>query len=206
MFDPAMLTAYLGACFLLAIVPGPTVTVIIANALSRGTLAGLSIIAGTQLGLVTMILVVATGMEALVSFMGFAFDWIKLLGAAYLIWLGYKMLRSSGDIGTASADRTKRYRDLILEGFLVIWSNPKALIFFGAFIPQFVTSEQPAFPQIVMLGLFFMLIAGASDSVYAIVAGQARSLITAARVRLVNRVSGIVLMGGAVWLALQKRA
>jgi len=206
MFDPAMLTAYLGACFLLAIVPGPTVTVIIANALSRGTLAGLSIIAGTQLGLVTMILVVATGMEALVSFMGFAFDWIKLLGAAYLIWLGYKMLRSSGDIGTASADRTKRYRDLILEGFLVIWSNPKALIFFGAFIPQFVTREQPAFPQIVMLGLFFMLIAGASDSVYAIVAGQARSLITAARVRLVNRVSGIILMGGAVWLALQKRA
>ena len=206
MFDPAMLTAYLGACFLLAIVPGPTVTVIIANALSRGTLAGLSIIAGTQLGLVTMILVVAAGMEALVSFMGFAFDWIKLLGAAYLIWLGYKMLRSSGNLGTASADRTRRYRDLILEGFLVIWSNPKALIFFGAFIPQFVTREQPAFPQIVMLGLFFMLIAGASDSVYAIVAGQARSLITAARVRLVNRVSGVILMCGAVWLALQKRA
>lgn len=206
MFDPAMLTAYLGACFLLAIVPGPTVTVIIANALSRGTLAGLSIIAGTQLGLVTMILVVAAGMEALVSFMGFAFDWIKLIGAAYLIWLGYKMLRSSGELGTASADRSRRYRDLILEGFLVIWSNPKALIFFGAFIPQFVTREQPAFPQIVLLGLFFMLIAGASDSVYAIVAGQARGLLTAARVRLVNRVSGVILMCGAVWLALQKRA
>lgn len=206
MFDPAMLTAYLGACFLLAIVPGPTVTVIIANALSRGTLAGLSIIAGTQLGLVTMILVVAAGMEALVSFMGFAFDWIKLIGAAYLVYLAYKMLRSSGELGAADADRTKRYRDLVFEGFVVIWSNPKALMFFGAFIPQFVTREQPAFPQIVMLGLFFMLIAGASDSVYAIVAGQARGLLTAARVRLVNRVSGVILMCGAVWLALQKRA
>lgn len=203
--DPTMLTAYLGACFLLAIVPGPTVTVIIANALSRGTLAGLAIIAGTQLGLVTMIVVVATGMEALVSFMGFAFDWIKLIGAAYLIWLGYKMLRSSGELGTADADRTKRYRDLILEGFLVIWSNPKALIFFGAFIPQFVTREQPAFPQIVLLGIFFMIIAGLSDSVYAVVAGQARGLLTSARVRLVNRVSGVILMCGALWLALQKR-
>ena len=206
MFDPTMLATYLGACFLLAIVPGPTVTVIIANALSRGTLAGLSIIAGTQLGLITMILVVATGMEALVSFMGVAFDWIKLIGAAYLVWLGYKMLRSSGELGAADADRTKRYRDLVFEGFVVIWSNPKALMFFGAFIPQFVTREQPAFPQIVMLGLFFMLIAGASDSVYAIVAGRARGFITAARVRIVNRVSGVILMCGAVWLALQKRA
>lgn len=206
MFNPAVLASYLGACFLLAIVPGPTVTVIIANALARGTLAGLAIIAGTQLGLVTMILVVALGMEALVSFMGVAFDWIKLLGAAYLVYLGYKMLRSSGDLGTASADTGKSYRDLVLEGFIVIWSNPKALIFFGAFIPQFVTQEQAAFPQVMLLGLFFMVIAGATDSLYAIVAGQARGLLTAARVRLVNRVSGVILMGGALWLALQKRA
>ena len=74
MLDPAALVAYLVACFLLAIVPGPTVTVIIANALARGTLAGLAIVAGTQLGLVTMILVVASGMQALVAFMGWAFD------------------------------------------------------------------------------------------------------------------------------------
>lgn len=70
MFDLATIVTYLGACFVLAIVPGPTVTVIIANALARGTLAGLGIVLGTQLGLVTMILVVASGMEALVSFMG----------------------------------------------------------------------------------------------------------------------------------------
>lgn len=205
MFDFTTLAAYLGACFALAIVPGPTVTVIIANALSRGTLAGLSIVTGTQLGLLTMILVVGLGLEALVGFMGWAFDWIKLLGAAYLVWLGFKMLRATGDLGTAEADTSRRYRDLVLEGFLVIWSNPKALIFFGAFIPQFVTREHAAFPQIVVLGLVFMLIAGTTDSIYAIVAGQARGLLTAARVRLVNRISGVILMCGAVWLALQKR-
>lgn len=206
MFDMTTLIAYLGACFALAIVPGPTVTVIIANALARGTWAGLAIIAGTQLGLITMILVVALGMEALVGFMGFAFDWIKLIGAAYLIWLGFKMLRSTGELGAVEADRTRRVRDLVLQGFLVIWSNPKALIFYGAFLPQFVSREHAAFPQILVLGLFFMVIAGSTDSLYAIVAGRARGLLTTARVKLVNRVSGVVLMGGALWLALQKRA
>ena len=206
MFSLSTLIPYLGACFILAIVPGPTVTVIIANALARGTLAGLSIIAGTQLGLVTMILVVASGMQALVAFMGFAFDWIKLIGAAYLIWLGFKMLRSSGDLGAAEVQKTRRYRDLIVEGFLVIWANPKALIFFGAFLPQFVSLEQPTFPQIVVLGLFFMAIAGATDSLYAIVAGRARSLLTRARVQLVSRISGVILMCGGLWLALLKKS
>jgi threonine/homoserine/homoserine lactone efflux protein len=206
MFDPTTLLAYLAACFILAIVPGPTVTVIIANALARGTLAGLAIIAGTQIGLVTMILVVASGMEALVSFMGFAFDWIKLIGAAYLLWLGFRMLRSTGEIGTASAVPDKSYRALVLEGFFVIWANPKALIFFGAFLPQFVSLEAPTFPQILMLGLFFMVVAGSTDAIYAVIAGRARGLLSRARVRLVSRVSGAILMLGAVWLALQKRA
>ena len=87
MFDLAILIPYLGACLLLAIVPGPTVTVIVANSLSRGTGAGLAIVAGTQAGFLVMTLVVALGMQALVAFMGAAFDWIKLIGAAYLIWL-----------------------------------------------------------------------------------------------------------------------
>ena len=206
MFDLPTLVAYLGACLVLAIVPGPTVTVIIANALARGTLAGLSIILGTQIGLVTMILVVASGMEALVSFMGFAFDWVKLLGAAYLVWLGYKMLRSKGELGKAEAVRAKSYRSLVLEGFLVIWANPKALIFFGAFLPQFVSLEAPTFPQIMLLGLFFMIVAGSTDSIYAVIAGRARGLLSTARVKLVSRVSGAILMLGGVWLALQKRA
>jgi len=206
MFDMTTLATYLGACFLLAIVPGPTVTVIIANALARGTLAGLAIVLGTQLGVMTMILTVAFGMQALVSFMGWAFDWIKLAGAAYLIWLGFKMLRSRGDLGQAQAVKNKSYAALVMEGFFVIWANPKALIFFGAFLPQFVKLTAPTFPQIVLLGLFFMLVAGSTDSIYAIVAGRARGLLSAARVKAISRVSGVILMCGGVWLALQKRA
>jgi threonine/homoserine/homoserine lactone efflux protein len=206
MFTLSTLIPYLGACFILAIVPGPTVTVILAKSLKGGTLAGLSIIAGTQLGLVTMIGVVALGLEAVMGFMAFAFDWIKLAGAAYLIWLGFNMLRSSGELGQAVAGPAKSYRRLILDGFLVIWSNPKALIFLGAFLPQFVTDEAATFWQVMALGAFFMLIAGSTDAFYAVLGGRARNLLSAARVKIVSRVSGAILMAGGVWLALQKRA
>jgi threonine/homoserine/homoserine lactone efflux protein len=206
MFSVATLIPYLGACFLLAIVPGPTVTVILANALRSGTLAGLSVIAGTQAGLVTMIVVVALGLEAVMGFMAFAFDWIKLAGAAYLVWLGFNMLRASGTLGAAAAGPVKSNRRLMLDGFLVIWSNPKALIFLGAFLPQFVSREGAAFPQVMLLGLFFMLTAGATDSIYAFLGGRARGLLSQARVRLLSRVSGGILMAGGVWLALVRKA
>ena len=206
MFDPALLIPYIGACFILAVVPGPTVTVIIANALSRGTGAGFAIVAGTQAGVLLMTLIVALGMQALVAFMGAAFDWIKLIGAAYLIWLGYKMLRSDGDLGNVRAERGKSSGRIAREGFFVILSNPKLLIFLGAFLPQFVDVTQPTFPQVMVLGLVFMFVAGATDAVYALVAGRARGLLNAARVRVVSRLSGVILMAGGVWLALQKRA
>lgn len=206
MVDPSILVPYLTACLLLAVVPGPTVTVIVANSLARGTGAGLAIIAGTQAGFLLMTLVVALGMQAMVAFMGAAFDWLKLIGAAYLIWLGYKMLRSDGQLGVAATDSRKSTVRIALDGFLVLISNPKVLIFLGAFLPQFVDVTQPAFPQIMILGLLFMLVAGSTDAIYAVVAGRARGALDAARVRLVSRVSGVLLMLGGVWLAMQKRA
>ncbi|KQN74014.1 LysE family translocator [Devosia sp. Leaf64] len=206
MIDPAILVPYIGACFLLAIVPGPTVTVIVANSLSRGTSAGLAIIAGTQAGFLVMTIIVALGMQAMVAFMGAAFDWLKLIGAAYLIWLGIKMFLSDGHLGVAETDRRKSIGRIAFEGFLVLISNPKVLIFLGAFLPQFVDTSRPAFPQVLILGLIFMLVAASTDSVYALLAGRARSVLSAARVRLVARGAGVLLMFGGVWLALQKRA
>lgn len=206
MIDPAILVPYIGACFLLAIVPGPTVTVIVANSLSRGTSAGLAIIAGTQAGFLVMTIIVALGMQAMVAFMGAAFDWLKLIGAAYLIWLGIKMLLSDGHLGVAETDRRKSIGRIAFEGFLVLISNPKVLIFLGAFLPQFVDTSRPAFPQVMILGLIFMIVAASTDSVYALLAGRARGVLSAARVRLVARGAGVLLMFGGVWLALQKRA
>ena len=173
---------------------------------ARGTLAGLSIIAGTQIGLVDMILVVALGLQAVMGFMAFAFDWIKLAGAAYLVWLGFNMLRSSGDLGQAAAGPAKSYRRLILDGFLVIWSNPKALIFLGAFLPQFVSAEAATFPQVVRAGAVLHADRRSDGCGLCGAGGRARGLLSAARVRLVSRISGAILMAGGIWLALVRKA
>ena len=84
--------AYVAACIVLVIVPGPTVTLIVANSLRHGTRAGLLNIAGTQVGLALMIGIVLAGLASLIEAMGWWFDWVRLAGAAYLIWLGVKLL------------------------------------------------------------------------------------------------------------------
>jgi len=206
MFIPSTIFTYVAACLVLTIVPGPTVTVVIASSLARGTRAGLMNILGTQIGMLTMVIVVAFGLEAVVNFMGWAFDWIKLAGAAYLVWIGIGMLRSDGHLGEGRAGRLRTPWQDAWRGFVVIWSNPKALIFLGALLPQFVDRAHPALPQILLLGLTFMAIASVTDSLYALLAGRARHLLSAARVKLVSRVSGAVLICGGVWLALLKRA
>jgi len=206
MFSTTTLFAYVAACFVLAIVPGPTVTVIIASSLARGTKAGLMNILGTQIGMFTMVIVVAFGLEAVIGFMGWAFNWIKLAGAAYLIWIGINMLRSDGHLGGGSAGAARTPLQDAIRGFLVIWSNPKALIFLGALLPQFVDRSQPTFPQIIVLGAIFMTLASVTDSMYAVLAGRMRHLLSAARVKVVSRISGAVLIVGGVWLSLLKRA
>ena len=193
------------ASFVIVIVPGPTVTVIIANSLRDGTKAGLLNVAGTQTGLVPMLLIVALGLETVVSFMAHAFFWVKFAGAAYLVYLGYRLLRSDGDIGDVSKVRRPRI-GYFWQGFVVIWSNPKALLFFGAFIPQFVDpGAGSTFQQTVILGLVFMAVATVFDSIYALVAGKAGAILTRSRVRFVERLSGFVLIGGGIWLATLKR-
>src|SRR3954451_1691740 len=88
--------AFLVACLVIIIVPGPTVTLVIANSLRHGRRAGLLNVAGTQIGLAIMIGVVGIGLTSLIEAMGHWFDWLRLAGAAYLVWLGWKMIRSSG--------------------------------------------------------------------------------------------------------------
>lgn len=205
MIDAAILLPYVLACILFAVIPGPSVSVVIANSLAGGTRAGLFTILGTEISMLSMVFIVAVGLEAVMSFVSGAFEIIKLAGAAYLIWIGWKMLRSTDELQFNPGDKLPIGR-YIWQGALVNWSNPKTLLFLSAFLPQFVDLSRPAFGQIMILGLITMAVATLSDSIYAIAAGQMRHLLTAARVRMVNRVSGAILMCGGVWLALQRRA
>jgi homoserine/homoserine lactone efflux protein len=195
--------AYVLACIVITIVPGPTVTLIVANSLTYGARAGLLNVAGTQLGLGLMLVVLLVGLASIIATMGIWFDWLRLAGAAYLIWLGWKLLRSSGAIeqpGTVAAPRG----GFFLQGFLVLMGNPKALLWFGAFIPQFVDPKGDYVGQVILLGLTAMAVAALSDGAYAVVTGRASALLSKSRVRLVNRIGGLCLIGGGAWLALTR--
>lgn len=206
MIEPAILLPYILACLLLSIVPGPSVSVVVANSLAGGTRAGFLTLLGTECSMLSMVTIVALGLEAVMALVSGAFEIIKFAGAAYLIWIGWKMVTSSGHLPLESANGKRPVGRYIWQGALVNWSNPKTLLFLSAFLPQFVDPGRPAFGQIMVLGLIVMTVATLTDAIYAVAAGRARHLLTAARVRLVNRVSGMVLMAGGVWLALQKRA
>ena len=192
------------ASFVIIIVPGPTVTVIIANSLRGGFKAGLLNVAGTQLGLVPMVLIVAFGLEAVVSFMADWFFWVKLVGAAYLIWIGINLLRGDGSIGNADDVKPPRI-GYFWQGFFVILSNPKALLFFGAFIPQFIDPTKDAFTQSLICGVTFMVVGAVFDGLYALLAAKAGTMLTRNRVRLVERMSGSLLIGGGIWMAMLRR-
>ena len=205
MIDAAIILPYVLACLLFAVIPGPSVSIVIANSLAGGTKAGLFTILGTSLSMISMVFIVAVGLEAVMALVSGAFEIIKLAGAAYLVWIGWKMFRSTGQLAVADGDRLPIGR-YIWQGALTNWSNPKTLLFLSAFLPQFVDLTRPAFSQIMTLGIICLGVAALSDSVYALAAGQARHLLSVARVRMLNRVSGVILMAGGVWLALQKRA
>ena len=135
--------------------------------------------------------------------MGWWFDWLRLAGAAYLIWLGWRLLRATGSLeqpGRAAAPRG----GFFLQGFLVMLSNPKVLLFFGAFIPQFVDPQRDPAWQVALLGVTAMAIATVSDGGYAILTGRAGTLLAHRHVRRLSQASGLCLIAGGLWLALTR--
>ena len=195
--------AYIVACFVIALVPGPTVTVIVANSLAHGSRAGLLNVAGTQLGLALMMAILVVGLSSVIAAMGWLFDWLRWAGAAYLVWLGWKLLRAPDamvDLQRSSVPKG----GFLLQGFLVLMANPKALLWFGAFIPQFIDPAGNYVGQIVLLGVTAMAVALVSDGAYAVLTGRASAMLSRKRVRLVSRLSGGFLIGGGIWLALTR--
>jgi threonine/homoserine/homoserine lactone efflux protein len=195
--------AFVAACIALALLPGPVVTLMIANGLRYGTRAALVNIAGVQLGLAIMIGIVAIGLTSLMATMGYWFNWVRFAGAAYLVWLGIRLIRAPVAEITAEAPPPPR-GGFFLQGLLVLLSNPKVLVFFGAFIPQFMDMSKDHFSQVSLLGITFMVTAGITDAMYALLSGRARAIFSARRTRLLSRASGGFMIGGGIWLALTR--
>jgi len=196
--------AFVAACIGLALLPGPIVTLLIANGLRHCTRAALTNIAGVQAGMVIVVGVLAVGLTSLMATMGYWFDWVRFAGAAYLVWLGVKLVRSPVEGIKDDAPPPPPRGGFFLQGFLVALSNPKLLLFFGAFIPQFMDMNKDHLSQVILLGVTFMVLAGLTDGIYALLAGRVRTIFSAKRTRLVSRISGGFMIGGGIWLALTR--
>ena len=195
--------AYIVACVVVAVIPGPMVTLVVANSLTHGSRAGLLNVAGAQAAMALMMAVLVAGLAAMVETLGWWFDGLRLAGAAYLVWIGVRMFRSSGAFATGLTMPEPR-GGFFLQGFVVMLSNPKVLLFFGAFIPQFVNAQNDPAQQIVLLGATAMVVATLSDGLYALLGARAGALLSRGRVRLVSQLGGLSLIGGGVWLALTR--
>lgn len=159
--------------------------------------------AGIQLGLALTLGVALLGLASLIAAMGMWFVWVRLAGAAYLIWLGCKMLLGSGEPGDGAAPRKPR-GGFFAQGLAVSLSNPKTLLFFGAFFPQFLEVGRDSTLQVLIMGATAMAVAAISDGAYALLASRAGAALSRWRVRLMTRASGGLLIGGGLWLALSR--
>jgi threonine/homoserine/homoserine lactone efflux protein len=191
---------YVLACLVATLIPGPTVTLIVANGLKHGTRPALLNVIGGQLGLGLMLMTVLVGLTSLIGTLGWMFDWLRLAGAAYLIWIGWKLLRAPADSEPAGAAERPR-GGFVLQGLLVMLANPKGLLFFGAFLPQFINPQGDYLPQALLLGATAMAMGATTDSIYAVLAGRAQNLLSRRRMLLINRAGGTCLIGGGIWLA-----
>ena len=194
---------FVAVCMVAIIVPGPTNTLIVANAMRHGARAGLLNVAGTQVGLALMLATAGIGLASIIEATGHWFEWIKLAGAAYLVWIGIQMFRAGGRHVGETVTRHPR-GGFFLQGLLVALGNPKQLLFFGALLPQFIDPAGNHLAQVALLGATALFFAAVSDGAYALASGRLARTLTARRAGLISRASGLFLIGGGVWLALAK--
>lgn len=179
MIDAQPLGAFLIASAALLLMPGPAVLFVVARAAQHGSRAGLVATAGLSAGAAVHVVAAVVGLSALLAKSALAFNGVKLLGAAYLIYLGVKTLQTPV-VSTVHPAAVRRSRDHFLDGFVVNVLNPKTAMFFLAFLPQFVTRlGPPAHLQMLFLGSVFVVLALVTDSGYALAASRARGLLGA---------------------------
>jgi threonine/homoserine/homoserine lactone efflux protein len=205
-----LLFAFAIVSFLLIVVPGPSVLFVVSRALAYGRRVALATVAGNTVGVFLLAAAVAVGVGAVVHASAVAFHVIKLVGAAYLVYLGIRAIRHRRAIRQALERRARPLSDRRTgwEGFVVGVTNPKTAVFFAAVLPQFVErSAGHAVVQMLVLGAIFGLIALVCDGGYGLAASAARRWFvrSARRAELVGGAAGLTMVGLGVSLALTGR-
>jgi homoserine/homoserine lactone efflux protein len=204
--NPDLYVAFLLATMVLVLIPGPNVTLLVATSLAHGLRRALITLAGTSSAIALQLAVVALGMSSLILLLAAWFEWLRWAGVAYLIGLGIQQWRAAplalDDLEARPAPSAR----LFWQGALVSATNPKTLLFYAAFFPQFLDPSRPPGPQLLLLCATFLVVATVLDGAYAILAGRLRPwLRERRRARLRNRLTGSCLIAAALGLALARR-
>jgi threonine/homoserine/homoserine lactone efflux protein len=199
--------AFVIASILFIQVPGPSLLFTIGRALSVGRTEALLSVVGNATGLLIQVLGLAVGLGAVVAASAHAFTVLKLIGAAYVVYLGVQAIRHRGDARLALdnpdvAPRTRGWAS-VRTGIVVGVTNPKTIVFFAAFLPQFVDDGKPAAPQLLVLGLVFAAMAVVSDSCWALASAKAKAWFARKPARLdrLGATGGVMMIGLGATLA-----
>ena len=205
MFDTHLFLAFVLAVTVLMLIPGPNVALIVANSVTYGFRYGLLTVAGTSSAMVVQLGLTVLGMTELLGTLGAWFEWIRWIGVAYLIYLGVTQWRGPPVNLAKIAPEPKSARAMYTRALLVSLTNPKTLFFYGAFFPQFVVNSRDVGTQVAVLSTTFLFLAILVDGCWALAAGRARGLL-AVHGRLRNRISGGLLVGAGIGLALARKS
>ena len=203
MIDPAMFLAFVAATTILMLIPGPNVALIVSNSVAYGARYGLVTVGGTTSAMFVQLAIAAFGMTEVLGTLGRWFEWLRWIGVAYLIYLGVTHWRAPVADLTRTASEPKSTRAIYTRALLVSLTNPKLLLFYGAFFPQFISEDRPVGTQIVVLSATFIAVSVALDGTWALIASRARKAL-ASHGRLRNRITGGLLIAAGTALGVAR--
>lgn len=200
--------AFAAASVVLLVIPGPTILTVISYSLAHGRRANVPLVAAVTLGDSTALVLSLLGLGALLATSAFLFNLIKWAGGLYLIILGLRMLRSGASMAAlAQPPAPASTWRLFFNTYAVTALNPKGIIFFVAFLPQFLRPEAAIGTQLWILAITFVVLATINAALYATFAASARRLLSTPKAqRRFNLAGGSLLTGAGIWALLAKRS
>ena len=203
--DTTLFISFVVVSVALIVIPGPNVLVIVSTGIAHGRLRGLQTVAGTTLAMAIQLVVAAFATAWFVSQLAAGFYYLKWLGAIYLLYLATLHLKHA--LAKEATAFTPSAKATFARGFWVSLSNPKTILFFSAFLPQFVNPGNAYLLQISILSFTFLLLAALLDSCYALLSGRLQTLIQQRNLsKLQNGVSAVLFFGASAWLATTRRS
>lgn len=189
-------------------IPGPTVMLVVSYALGRGKETGFATVPGVTLGDFTAMTASLLGAGAIFAASATLFTLMKYAGAAYLIWLGIKLWRSTPQLSEMmTKGEAGGFQSMFWNSYIVTALNPKAILFFVAFVPQFINPENPTFPQFVILEVTFLTLAAANVIAWALLAGRLRRKFKNPKtLKKANRIGASFLVGAGLLTAAIRRS